>query len=359
MATGYSIRHKGDTKANLELANKIIPERELVVERDTNRLKVGDGLRGYKDLPYIGEGGGTNNISSLNSTNSIVVGHGATALERGTELQAALDKHGTMAVADWLNIILLPGDYDLPTGQEFTIKKKNIRLFSLVRRACNIVKQVTSFNTGVELYGIKATKFVGVPCAEVVIGCAIEDLFIGHYEDPETQMVRLYGGGTVYMEDFVGNAPWADGYVTGIFVTALNCEFKSNSFHFDYASPKRFNCTNCIFHDGTLSESSYSGEYDSSKFTNCTFLGTSFGDTFEGTGNIVFENCTFENVNTLNNIITIIMNYGGTTKYTRSRIVNSTLDGDTVFPDNSQKEIDFFNCIDSTGVFTRRGIINP
>lgn len=53
----YRFRVRGGTAANLELVNEIPLERELVVETDTTRMKLGDGVTRYNDLPYAAGGG--------------------------------------------------------------------------------------------------------------------------------------------------------------------------------------------------------------------------------------------------------------------------------------------------------------
>lgn len=46
------IQLRGDTKANWNAVNPILSEREMVIESDTNRQKVGNGIDRYNDLPY-------------------------------------------------------------------------------------------------------------------------------------------------------------------------------------------------------------------------------------------------------------------------------------------------------------------
>ena len=46
------IQLRGDTKANWETVNPILAEREMVIEIDTNRTKIGNGTDNYNDLPY-------------------------------------------------------------------------------------------------------------------------------------------------------------------------------------------------------------------------------------------------------------------------------------------------------------------
>lgn len=51
----YRFLVRGGTAANLATVNETPLQRELVVARDTGRLKVGDGATPYNDLPYIAE----------------------------------------------------------------------------------------------------------------------------------------------------------------------------------------------------------------------------------------------------------------------------------------------------------------
>lgn len=46
------IQLRGDTKANWETVNPVLAEREMVIETDTNRTKIGNGTNNYIDLPY-------------------------------------------------------------------------------------------------------------------------------------------------------------------------------------------------------------------------------------------------------------------------------------------------------------------
>lgn len=60
---GYNVEDlrflvRGGTAANLATVNEIPFVRELIVERDTLKMKLGDGTTHYNDLPYIATGGG-------------------------------------------------------------------------------------------------------------------------------------------------------------------------------------------------------------------------------------------------------------------------------------------------------------
>lgn len=52
----YRFKGLGNTAANLAADTGIAKEREIVVEIDTGRMKVGDGSTGYPLLPYVGWG---------------------------------------------------------------------------------------------------------------------------------------------------------------------------------------------------------------------------------------------------------------------------------------------------------------
>lgn len=51
----YRFLVRGGTAANLAAVNETPLQRELVVERDTGRMKLGDGVTPYNDLPYFGD----------------------------------------------------------------------------------------------------------------------------------------------------------------------------------------------------------------------------------------------------------------------------------------------------------------
>lgn len=48
------IKNRRDTKEVFEKNNPLLYDGELCVEQDTNKLKCGDGVTRYNDLPYIG-----------------------------------------------------------------------------------------------------------------------------------------------------------------------------------------------------------------------------------------------------------------------------------------------------------------
>lgn len=55
----YRFLVRGGARAALEALNEVPLARELVVQTDTGNLKLGDGVRAYNDLPYIGGEGST------------------------------------------------------------------------------------------------------------------------------------------------------------------------------------------------------------------------------------------------------------------------------------------------------------
>ena len=61
--TGAPIRLRGATAAAATLSNPTLAEREPGVEYDTGRLKVGDGVTEWVDLPYVDEPGVTATMS--------------------------------------------------------------------------------------------------------------------------------------------------------------------------------------------------------------------------------------------------------------------------------------------------------
>ena len=50
---GLKYKHSSKTKAQWEALNPVIVENEIVIEKDTKRLKVGDGVSTYNSLIYI------------------------------------------------------------------------------------------------------------------------------------------------------------------------------------------------------------------------------------------------------------------------------------------------------------------
>lgn len=58
------IQLRGDTKANWLLTNPVISEREIVLETDTGKYKIGDGVAHYVDISYHGIDGKPSRITA-------------------------------------------------------------------------------------------------------------------------------------------------------------------------------------------------------------------------------------------------------------------------------------------------------
>jgi len=69
------IRLRRDTAANWTLANPVLYSGEAGAEIDTGNMKVGDGVRNWSELEYVGSGsGGSMDTSSLeNAIRAVVV----------------------------------------------------------------------------------------------------------------------------------------------------------------------------------------------------------------------------------------------------------------------------------------------
>ena len=53
---------RGGTAANLASVNEVLFPRELCIETDTLKMKLGDGTTNYNTLPYIATGGGSSDV---------------------------------------------------------------------------------------------------------------------------------------------------------------------------------------------------------------------------------------------------------------------------------------------------------
>jgi hypothetical protein len=60
---------RGDTLVNWLAFNPILNDRELVIETDTRRFKIGDGATTYSNLPYAGSNSEYDPISSVTDAN--------------------------------------------------------------------------------------------------------------------------------------------------------------------------------------------------------------------------------------------------------------------------------------------------
>ena len=54
-----TIQLRGDTAANWTAENTVLAEREMAVETDTDKFKIGDGVTAWNSLPYGGIQGPT------------------------------------------------------------------------------------------------------------------------------------------------------------------------------------------------------------------------------------------------------------------------------------------------------------
>ena len=52
----YRFKMRGGTFADLTSINEVPLDRELIVETDALRMKLGDGITNYNDLDYLGSG---------------------------------------------------------------------------------------------------------------------------------------------------------------------------------------------------------------------------------------------------------------------------------------------------------------
>lgn len=71
----YRFRVRGGTAANLAAVNEVPLARELIVETDTGKMKLGDGMASYLQLPYVGAAGGGAIWRSGSGTPSDALGH--------------------------------------------------------------------------------------------------------------------------------------------------------------------------------------------------------------------------------------------------------------------------------------------
>ncbi|MBQ7594079.1 MAG: hypothetical protein IJU48_06985 [Synergistaceae bacterium] len=83
MATTVQFRIRGDTAENWERVNPTLNNRELAYDSTAKRLKVGDGLTKWNELPYV----------APDVINDLVTGgiDKALSAEQGKKLKAELD----------------------------------------------------------------------------------------------------------------------------------------------------------------------------------------------------------------------------------------------------------------------------
>ena len=51
---GGAIQSRGGTAANLAAVNPLLKAREIMVETNTGKMKIGDGIHNWNDLEYAG-----------------------------------------------------------------------------------------------------------------------------------------------------------------------------------------------------------------------------------------------------------------------------------------------------------------
>jgi hypothetical protein len=51
---GVTIQLRGDTAANWNSVNPVLAQREMALETDTDKFKIGDGITPWTSLPYGG-----------------------------------------------------------------------------------------------------------------------------------------------------------------------------------------------------------------------------------------------------------------------------------------------------------------
>lgn len=83
----YRFTLRGGTAADLATVNEIPLGRELIVEVDTQKLKLGDGITRYNDLPYLSTGGGGGGGDAVD----VVYDNSLSGLS-AIDVQAALDE---------------------------------------------------------------------------------------------------------------------------------------------------------------------------------------------------------------------------------------------------------------------------
>ena len=62
---GNGLQHRGGTSADLTSVNPLLKQREIVIETDTNRIKIGDGVHRWNELEYADAGATIINILGL------------------------------------------------------------------------------------------------------------------------------------------------------------------------------------------------------------------------------------------------------------------------------------------------------
>lgn len=93
--TYYRFLVRGGTAADLAQVNEIPLARELIVETDAGKIKLGNGITRYNDLPYLSTGGGGGDAASITYDNT----------DSGL---AAVDVQA--AITELASLVPMPGD---------------------------------------------------------------------------------------------------------------------------------------------------------------------------------------------------------------------------------------------------------
>jgi len=89
MSSIARVRPRGDTAANWTAANPILASRELGIETDTRRFKVGDGTSSWTALPYYSDGVSVRGQASRMTSGTIAIATAGTYIS--TDLTATFD----------------------------------------------------------------------------------------------------------------------------------------------------------------------------------------------------------------------------------------------------------------------------
>lgn len=73
MTLNGPVQLKGGTAQAMSSANPLLAQREIAVESDTGKIKVGDGTHYWNDLPYVGGSASGGNINWPASDDNVYV----------------------------------------------------------------------------------------------------------------------------------------------------------------------------------------------------------------------------------------------------------------------------------------------
>lgn len=106
---------RGDSKANWESVNPVLSDRELVIETDTNKTKIGDGVKTYTQLSY------STNGNKYKSYVANITQEGATEIV----VSEVLDEIGITMTSQYAGV----GKYILyPSGVDLVLSKTIVRI---------------------------------------------------------------------------------------------------------------------------------------------------------------------------------------------------------------------------------------